>query len=167
MVDAGILGEDEPVELLDGVLVEVSPQGPIHANATALLADRLRTVYPGPGRVREEKPIAASTFSLPEPDIAVVRGFGGAYGTRHPAGSDAVLVVELAWSSQNEDRRKAATYAAASVPVYWLVDLKDRRLEVRTDPRGGAYSSTHLLAEADIASLPEVGVRWLVRDLLP
>lgn len=167
MVDAGILGEDEPVELLDGVLVEMSPQGPIHAGSITAVAERLRGVYAGRASVREDKPVTAGPYSLPEPDIAVVRGRVGDYFTAHPSGADVVLAVELAWSSHAEDRRKAAIYAAAFVPVYWLVDLKDRRVEVRTNPQGGAYTSTQILAETDVVSLPELDVRWSVRDLLP
>ncbi len=167
MVDAGILGKNEPVELLDGVLVEMSPQGPIHAASISGVADRLRTAYAGRATVREEKPLAAGPYSLPEPDIAVVRGRPGDYMTGHPGSPDVIVAIELAWSSQNEDRRKAAVYAAAGVAVYWLVDLKDRRLEVRTNPLDGAYTSTQVLAETDVVSVPELDVRWSVRDLLP
>jgi Uma2 family endonuclease len=165
MAAAGIIGEDEPVELLEGVLVEMSPQGPIHSESTARLADRLRAAYAGRARVREEKPLAASVYSLPEPDIAVVRD--GSYLAHHPGGADAILVIELAWSSQAEDRSKAAIYAAAQVPVYWLVDLVNRKVEVRTQAEPGGYGSIDVLGEADLISLPELGERWPVRDLLP
>src|SRR5882724_4542200 len=112
MVDAGILRKDEPVELLDGVLVEMSPQGPEHAVSTRRLVKRLRTVYVEGAEVLEEKPLAANKHDLPEPDVTVVRSRSDDYLKSHPTGRDAILVVELAWSSQSEDRRKAATYAA-------------------------------------------------------
>src|SRR5450432_1956117 len=167
MVAAGIVAEDEPVELLDGVLIETSPQGPVHSEAKANLADRLRVAYAGRARVREEKPLSAGKHSLPEPDIAVVRGQTGTYATRHPTGEDTILVVELAWTSQEEDRRKAAIYAAANVPAYWLLDLKARKLELPTAAEGGAYRTVQVLAEGDFVSLPELAERWSVRDLLP
>jgi Uma2 family endonuclease len=167
MVDAGIVGEDEPVELLDGLLVEMSPQGPVHAAATTNLADRLRAAYVGRARIREEKPLAAGTYDLPEPDIAVVGGQTWAYATRHPCGTDALLIVELAWSSQPEDRRKASVYAAAGVHDYWILDLAARKLEVHTRPEGAVYRATQILGENDFVSPPELTVRWLVRDLLP
>jgi Uma2 family endonuclease len=166
MVDTGILRKDEPVELLDGVLVVMSSQGPAHAEATANLADRLRVAYAGRAKVREEKPLFAGEYSLPEPDIAVVRGQIGTYASRHPNGSDAILVVELAWSSQAEDRRKASVYAAAGVHDYWILDLAARTLEVHTRPEGAVYRVTQILAESDFVSPPELGARWLVRDLL-
>lgn len=169
MVDAGILGEDEHVELLDGTLVEMSPQGPEHADAIANLSDRLRAAYPGMRRIRPQLPIAIDTYSLPEPDLAVVRGQPGTYAHRHPTGPETILVIELAWSSQRENRRKASIYAAGGVEVYWLLDLAARKLEVRTTPVDGAYQVTRILAEDDVVELPESpsDVRWIVRDLLP
>src|SRR5258706_3897541 len=83
MVDVGILDEDEHVQLLDGVLVAMSPEGPEHVYTMAKLADRLRAVYPGPARVREAHPVTIGAYSLPEPDIAVVRGQIDTYAHRH------------------------------------------------------------------------------------
>jgi Uma2 family endonuclease len=167
MVEAGIVGEDEHVELLDGALVEMSPQGPEHADAIANVSDRLRVAYPDPRRIREEKPLAIDDHSLPEPDLAVVRGRPGTFAHRHPTGAETVLVVELAWSSQKDDRRKASVYAAGGVEIYWLLDLAARKLEVRTTPVDGAYQVTRILGEDDAVELPESDVRWTVRDLLP
>jgi len=167
MVELGIVGEDEHVELLDGALVEMSPQGPEHANAIAMFSDRLRAAYAGRARVREEKPLAIGAYSLPEPDLAVVRGQAGAYARRHPSGAEAALVIEMAWSSQRDDKRKASIYAVGGVPVYWLVDLAARRLELRTNPENGAYQVTRILGEDDLVELPESGERWTVRDILP
>ena len=134
---------------------------------TTRLADRLHGAYVGRAHVREGKPLAAGTHSLPEPDIAVVRGDVGAYAERHPTGADALLVVELAWFSQEEDRRKAHVYAAAGVFVYWLVDLAARKLELRVKPEAGAYRVVEILGEDDVIPLPKLGEEWSVRDLLP
>jgi Uma2 family endonuclease len=112
MVELGILGEDEHLELLDGALVEMSPKGPEHDSTTANLADRLRGAYPGAGRVREEKSLAIDPYNLPEPDIVVLGSDSSAYVRRHPSGPETLLVVELSWSSQRRDRRKASIYAA-------------------------------------------------------
>jgi Uma2 family endonuclease len=168
MVEAGIVGEDEHLELLDGALVEMSPQGRGHVIALTKLARKLEGAYTPAAHVLEEKPLAASRHDLPEPDIAVYRGRLDDY-PRHPTGPDAILVVELAWSSQRIDRRKASVYAAGGVEAYWLVDLKARRLEVRTTPVDGAYQVTRILDENDVVELPELhpDVRWTVRDLLP
>jgi Uma2 family endonuclease len=154
------------VELLGGALVEMSQQGPEQAYATTKLSDRLRAAYRGHFQVREEKPLAAGEHDLPDPDVAVFRGGDADYWSRHPGGRDSILVAELAWSSQSIDRRKAPIYAAAGVPVYWLVDLAARRLELRTTPVDGAYQVTHVLGEDDVVELPESTERWTVRELL-
>jgi Uma2 family endonuclease len=167
MVEAGILDEDEPVELLDGVLVEMTRQGPKHSSGVGRLADRLRRVYEGRALVREEKPILASAYSLPEPDISIVRGSYDDYAERHPTGADTLLVVKVALSSHAADRRKASIYAAAGVPAYWLIDLATRQLELRVMPRDGAYAITRVFGEDETVSLPELDLDWLVRDLLP
>jgi Uma2 family endonuclease len=167
MVEVGIVGEDEHVELLDGALVEMSPQGPRHAVATRRLANRLRRAFTEGFQVLEEKPLAASEHDLPEPDVAVVRNRSDDYLQSHPTGVDAILVVELALSSQRIDRRKASIYAAGGVEVYWLVDLAARRLELRTTPVGGVYQVTRILGEDDVVELPQSTERWIVRDLLP
>jgi Uma2 family endonuclease len=93
---------------------------------------------------------------------------------RHPKGKEAVLVVEIGFSSQKLDRAKAAIYARAGVEVYWVLDLAARRLEVRTDPRSdGSYAVTTVLEGRDAVSLPglqsKVGTARKVRvsSLLP
>jgi len=166
MVDAGILGEHEPVELLDGVLVEMSPQGQKHVVATTRLAERLRGIYAQTAQVLEEKPLATGPHDLPEPDVSVVRGRIEDY-SELPTGLDAILVAEVCWSSQRIDRRKASVYALGGVEVYWLVDLAARTLELRTMPVDGAYQVTRILSEDDVVELPQSGERRTVHDLLP
>jgi Uma2 family endonuclease len=117
--------------------------------------------------VREEKPLATGQHNLPEPDIAVVQLRADEYSTSHPTGREAVLVVELAYSSQHSDRRKASIYAAGSVRTLWLLDLVARRLEVRTIPEDGAYQIVQILGEDDAVALPESSERWVVRSLFP
>lgn len=167
MVEEGILLEDERVELLEGVLVEMSPQGPEHAFSTGSLGERLQALYSPEGFVREEKPLRASATSLPEPDVAVIRGSRRDYVGRHPDGRDALLVVEVAATSQDADRRKAALYAAAGVPVYWIVDLEGRRLTTHAGPSGEEYALVRILGEEDEVELPDGRGSWRVGSLLP
>lgn len=168
MVEAGIIGEDEPLELMRGELIVVTPQGPQHSYTTGKVADALREAYRGIAFVREEKPLATSETSLPEPDIAVIRGRRDGFARRHPGGSDALLVVETAITSQKTDHEKATEYAASGVPVYWLLDVPARRLEVHREPQpDGRYRVVHVLAPTDEVEVPEAHVRWRVEDLLP
>ncbi|MCB9536958.1 MAG: Uma2 family endonuclease [Myxococcales bacterium] len=166
MIDAGILGEDEPLELIDGELIYVSPQGPPHASLTNNIRDDLFLAYGAGAHVREAKPIIAGDDSLPEPDVAVFRGHRDDYAGRHPRGDECLLAVEVAHTSHSADRAKAAVYAAAGVPVYWLVDLPARRLEVHGEPRpDGRYALVRVLAGDDRVSLPGLDVTWRVGDL--
>jgi Uma2 family endonuclease len=166
MVEVGILREDEPLELIGGRLIVVPPQGPEHAVANTDLRDRLLVVYRDLGHVREEKPLRVSDTSLPEPDLAVVRGAVRDYAKTHPQGPQAILVIETAMTSQRADHQKAAEYARGGVPVYWLVDLAARRLEVHTEPQpDGRYRLVGVLGEDDEVELPETDVRWHVGSL--
>ncbi len=168
MVEVGVLGEDEPVELLDGRLVLVSPQGPPHRYALETLADRLREIAGDRAIVMEEKPLVAGEHALPEPDVALVRGRRSDYRERHPRTDECELVVEAAHRSQAKDRSKAETYAAHGVPVFWLLDIVARRLEVHSGPSDdGRYASVRLLGELDEVLVPGRALRWRVADLLP
>lgn len=140
MVDAGILGEDEPVELLHGVLTAVSPKSPAHeAIKMRLIAWLAAVVADGDVAVRIEAPMAVpDQTSLPEPDLAVVAP--GDYLDGHPA--SALLVVEVAVSSLPVDTRiKAPLFAAADVPEYWVVDVAGRCVRTFTSPQDGAYTT--------------------------
>lgn len=167
MVEAGVLAEDEPVELLDGRLVVMTPQGPPHSATITRLQARLHDAYGDRFLVRTQLPLDAGEHDLPEPDLAIVRPDETAYMTRHPTGRDAVLVVEVALTSQAVDRAKARLYARAGVAVYWLLDLEARRLEVRTDPAHDGYEVTTVLAPNRSVDLPESHEQWTVASLLP
>jgi Uma2 family endonuclease len=141
LVESGLLA-DEPVELLEGALVEVMTEGPRHAWLVIELADALRALVPAHLRVRESHPLAAGDASEPEPDIAVVPA--GSYGRdRHPA--EAVLVVEVAETSRTKDlHAKARIYAAAGVPVYWVVDLTLDVVHVHRGPGATGYAKVDI-----------------------
>jgi Uma2 family endonuclease len=166
MVEAGILAEDERVELIEGRLVIVSPQGPPHASLVGALADRLRSAYGAGYAVREEKPIEL-VDSLPEPDVAVVRGSQADYASRHPAAGDVLLAVEVAVTSQAVDREKTRVYARSAVATVWVIDVPARRVEVYGDPQpDGRYRVVQVLGEDDVVAAPGVAARWRVGELL-
>ncbi len=136
MVELGLFGE-EHVELLYGSLVEMSPQGPSHADITARLASLLTLALGEPALVRTHSALALTDDSEPEPDVAVVAP--GRYSAQHP--STALLVVEVSDSSVRKDRGvKADLYAAAGIAEYWLVNLVDRVVEGHRTPVGGRYT---------------------------
>ena len=167
MTADGILHEDEPVQLLDGELIVVSPQDPSHAACVAELTARLAEAY-GRGRhVRCQLPLEATPDSLPEPDVAVVAGQPLDYRGRHPAGRDVCLIVEVARTSQELDHRKAAIYSRGGVPVYWLVDLLARTVAVFSEPtERGTFERQKILAVSQQIELPGLDIRWAVSDVV-
>jgi Uma2 family endonuclease len=137
LVERGLL-DDSRVELLLGTLVDMTPQGPLHASAVRFLAERFIRALPGSVQTRVQSPLALSDDSEPEPDIAVVPA--GDYRESHPG--RAVLVVEVSDTSLDKDRGvKTALYATAGIPEFWLVNLPDRVVEVHRQPSAGRYSA--------------------------
>ncbi len=128
---------DERVELLGGVIVEVSPQEPRHAAVIQRLDRAFQLAVGDRAQVRTQLPLAISNDSLPEPDLALV--IPGRFDDAHP--STASLVVEVANRSVRKDRRiKAELYAAAGIAEYWLVNLQDDVIEVFSEPSGATYA---------------------------
>lgn len=139
MVDAGILGEDDRVELLNGQLSEKSPMSPEHAQIVRWLTTRLiRAIDPGVADVGAQLPLRLPPLSMPEPDIAIIPA--GNYAHAHP--TDAFLVIEIAVSSLRLDLgTKAELYAAAGLPEYWVLDLPARTAHIHHSPTGTGYAS--------------------------
>lgn len=174
LIEAGVFGPGEPLELLGGELMVSEPQGSAHYTAIGLVEDALRAAL-GPGwLVRSQGPIALDEDSEPEPDIAVIRGARRDYSQEHP--SRPALVVEVAESSLALDREyKGSLYAGAGIADYWILNLVERALEVYREPIadpatrfGWRYASTEVLAPGSSAApLAAPASRISVSDLLP
>jgi Uma2 family endonuclease len=151
------------------VIVAMAPQGPRHSGVVELVAETLRAALGARARVRTGHPFDASEWSVPEPDVAVVSGTPRDYLDRHP--SSAHLVVEVAASSLPQDRlTKAPIYAAAGVPEYWIVNLRQEQVEVyrSPDPAARRYTIVEIARRGGriaLAGLADVIVA--VTDLLP
>jgi Uma2 family endonuclease len=169
LVDEGALHPDDRVELLEGVVVGMAPQAPRHASATRRADRTLRDAIGRRAVVSVQAPLVVGPYSVPEPDVAVVPGHEADYDDAHP--TTALLVVEVADSSLIQDRlTKAAIYAAANIPEYWIVNLRDDRVEVfrSPDPAGRRYREIGAAGRderIDLAALP--GATVAVGDLLP
>lgn len=166
MLEVGILAEDEHVELLDGELVVVTPQGPAHSSLAVVIRRLLEKAYGDGFHVRDHSPFLVSQRTLPEPDVSVIRGEPADYLDALPTVGDAVLLVEVAVTSRALDRRKARYYAEAGVPAYWLVDVPQRRVEVRERPEDGEYRLMRVADFGETLALPELGEPLEVRALL-
>jgi Uma2 family endonuclease len=169
MAQAGLF-EGRHVELLDGELYEVT-KNPPHNYAVDALAEALRRILPADRyRVREEKSIEPWESWGPEPDIAVVHGPKERYAGRHPRPDDTVLLAEVCDASEQDRTRKLTGYAAAGVPVYWILDLNSRHLEVYSQPASGTYPPPVIVAEsgsADVTIDGQVVGQIAVAELLP
>ena len=154
LVDTGVLHPDDRVELLEGVIVAVAPQNPPHASAVGLLHEVIRDVVRSRAVVRVQVPLVLGRRSAPEPDVAVVPGKLSDYYRVHPR--TAWLVIEVADRSLPQDRlTKARTYAAAGIPEYWIVNLRDDCVEVYRDPdaQAAAYRSRHVARRGEAIAL--------------
>lgn len=136
LVELGYL-VGEPIELLRGMLVEMSPQGDAHGGVTEWIAQWFsRTLPMEEYRVRSQLPFAATDDSEPEPDLLVARR--STNGPGHP--TNALLVVEISYSSLHKDGGvKPGIYAEAGVPEYWIIDVDSERVAVYTEPSGREY----------------------------
>ena len=169
-----VLPEGPGYELLEGQVVRKMPQDPPHATSTTRVRKRVEPLLPAGVTGRSQLPVTIGD-SEPEPDFAVARGTDDDYTGRHPAPADVLLVVEVADSSRLSDRRdKGRLYAAAGLPVYWVVNIPDRQVEVYTDPQPAAdppgYAARADFKPGDAVQLTLDGVAVgsvPVADLLP
>jgi Uma2 family endonuclease len=141
MIETGILDENDKVELIEGLILEMSPIGSPHSYTVDELYSAIGNVLPPGWKVYIQRPVTLATGE-PEPDNSVVRGGSADYKLRHPGPADIGLLIEVAESSLEFDRQvKLRTYAAAGIPEYWIVNLRDRQVETHRDPRAATESS--------------------------
>ena len=151
IIRAGILTKDDPIELLEGWLIQKMPKNPRHRAATKLTRDALEAIVPRGWYVDSQEPITLSD-SEPEPDVIIVRGDTRDYLDRHPGVADLGLVVEIADSTLERVRAalrmqhrslKQRLYARAGISVYWIVNLSQQQLEVYTQPNNSTETPTY------------------------
>jgi Uma2 family endonuclease len=164
LVEMGVFAK-ERIELVYGLLVTMSPQKAPHAYPLRKLTRLLVSAIGDRAEVQVQSPLAVSEDSEPEPDLAVVPP--GDYRTEHP--TTAHLVVEVADSSLRSDRLiKGRLYAEVGIPEYWIIDVRELRVERYLEPRGSAYAemTTHGAGERlTLSRFPDVSV--LLDEILP
>lgn len=168
LIDEGVLGEDDHVELLEGVIVAGEPQNPPHASGVWRTQRLLERALGDRAIVRVQLDYVAGRRSVPEPDIAVVPFVPDGYASEHP--SRAHVVFEVADSSLLQDLlTKGPIYAKNGVPQYVLVNLRDRCVENHTAPSAPRrrYLERTILAAGEqlrLVAFPDVSIA--VDDLL-
>jgi Uma2 family endonuclease len=145
MIDQGVLAPTDRVELIEGVIVQMSPHSSEHARVLSALLKAFRALG-AEWAVRCQLPLTLAR-SEPEPDLVVCPQPLEDAASRHP--TTASLVVEVAVSSLELDRAKAEVYAEAGIAEYWIVDIAGRRIEVHREPRGAAYAVVSTGAAGD------------------
>jgi Uma2 family endonuclease len=157
MIAAGIFDEDDAVELLEGQIVNKMPKSRAHSIVTNLIIQALQQLIAASHHIESQEPITLET-SEPEPDVVVLRGQILDY-QEHPQAQDVSLLVEVSDSSLQRDQTwKKQVYAEAEIPVYWIVNLPDRQIEVYSDPTGPSHNPNYrqLLSYGESDEIPVV-----------
>ncbi len=162
MIEAGILDEDDRVELLEGKVVCMSPQIPFHAASVQRSSRLLFKLLSDRAEIRVQLPVILGNDSEPEPDIAVVRFDAHEYSFRHPEASDIYLLIEVTDSTIAKDRnQKVRIYAKNQVLEYWILDLQKRQVYVFRQQEEGSYREKLILSSSDniaIQAFPDAAI---------
>ena len=166
--EAGILGPEDRVELIDGEIVKKSPIGPLHAAVVERLRDLLSERLRGQATIRSQNPIRLSNASEPEPDMAVVQLRADAYASAHPTPADVLLLIEASDSTLAYDRDvKLPRYAAAGIPELWIVDLEHQQVEQHYGPAGDQYRTKQTWAHGQAIPCQSIaGLTLQIDELL-
>jgi Uma2 family endonuclease len=169
LAEEGTITPADRVELIDGVVVAMSPQNPPHAAATSRAARVLSRLLGERAAIRVQMPLVLGQYFVPEPDLVVAPGSESAYDLVHP--TSALLVIEVADTSLAQDRlSKIPLYAAAAVPEVWLIDLRNDCVQVfrEPQPRARRYRSVRKISRSGRIAPVMLGVGSLrVDELLP
>ncbi|HYC54331.1 MAG TPA: Uma2 family endonuclease [Candidatus Binatia bacterium] len=169
LAERGMIRADDHVELLEGLIVASPPQSALHASVTMCVDQALRKAIGDRASIRVQMPLVLGPRSAPEPDLAMVEGRPADYRDHHPGG--ALLVVEIADSSLPHDRlSKSRIYARAKVREYWILNLRERVLEVHRAPDAAAasYRAVITFESGDVVELSALpGASVPVADLFP
>ena len=160
MLEAGILTEDDRVELIAGEIIKMSPIGDLQAACVIRLTTLFTRLVGVAALVSVQNPVRLNDYSEPQPDLALLKSRKDYYAQAKPTPADVLLIVEVADSSIDYDRRvKMPLYARALIPVVWLVDLNAEAIEVYSQPANGAYQVLQTAHRGDrltLASLPDL-----------
>jgi len=162
MGEAGILTEDDRVELIEGELIAMSPIGSDHSGTVNSLTRLLVLAVGDRGVVAVQNPVRLDDYSEPQPDFAVLKPRADDYRRATPVPADVLLIVEVADSSLAYDRTvKRALYASHGIPEFWIVNLGAGAVEVHRQPRGAQYESVSRVGRGGMlepALLPGIAI---------
>jgi Uma2 family endonuclease len=158
MGEVGILHEDEPIELIEGQLIVMSPISGPHAATNNILNELFILGVDRRSVVSPRNPVQLDRHNDPQPDLALLKPRDDDYFAHRPRPDDVLLIVEIADASLRYDREvKLPLYARHGVPEVWIVDLPGRLVEVHREPGGDRYASVSRIERGE----------WLEPALLP
>jgi Uma2 family endonuclease len=168
MAEAGILSEDDRVELIDGEIVKMSPIGSCHVACVNRLTAVLTSKIGGAAIVSVQNPFAVDEYSEPQPDIVILKPSEDFYAHSLPTAQDVLLIIEVADTSLSYDRNvKVPAYARAGVPEAWIADLAGDGIEAYSDPVGGVYRKVAWASRGQILRPKQIpGLGLSVDDIL-
>jgi Uma2 family endonuclease len=163
MADAGILTEDDRVELIEGEIVQMAAIGSHHAACVDRLNRMLVQQAGEAAVVRVQNPVRLSDLTEPQPDFALLRARDDFYAARHPGPADTLLVIEVSHTTLGYDREiKLPLYALAGIPEVWIVNVEDGEVEVYRDPAGPQYRHRETVRPGAVLrpiAMPSVAVK--------
>jgi Uma2 family endonuclease len=155
MLKAGILGEDDRVELINGKIIAMMPIGPWHASSSARLNHVLNRLYGERALVVVGNPVGLGDRSEPQPDITVLQPRADYYAASHPEPKDVLLLIEISDSTLNYDlNKKRDLYAFHGIPEFWVVDGRRRCVHVFKAPVNGKFNKSEVLNTGTSLVLP-------------
>jgi Uma2 family endonuclease len=147
---AGIFHADVRLELIEGEIYEMSPIGSPHAACVKRLSALLNRLFGRKLIIGTQDPVRLNDFSEPQPDIALLRWRDDFYNNAHPTPSDVLLIIEVADTTLETDRKvKIPLYAKAGIPEAWVVNLSEECIELYAEPIGGAYQISKRFARGE------------------
>jgi Uma2 family endonuclease len=154
ITEAGALEDPSRVELIDGYMVDKMAKNAGHSYSTKETLKALESRLPAGWTSRKEEPVRIPPYDEPEPDIAIVRGTDADYEFRPPRAADVALLVEVSEATLSQDRgKKLLSYAKARIPVYWIINLVNRQVEVYSRPGKTGYRSRQIFVSGEQAPL--------------
>jgi Uma2 family endonuclease len=150
MAQAGILGEDDRIELIEGEIIEMSPIGTWHAGISIRLNELFMRTFGNDALVSVQNPIQLSDDTEPQPDVTLLRRRNDYYASHRPDSEDVLLVVEIADTSVAYDRQvKSRLYAQSGIAEYWLIDLNAETVTEYRDAGPDGYGITRVLRRGE------------------
>jgi Uma2 family endonuclease len=171
LIASGFFTKRDDVQLINGYVVTRMAESPMHGAVLETVRIAIGAILLATWHTRSQNGLRIpAQVSIPRPDLAVVRGVPRDYLARYPEPADTALVVEVSYTSLDQDRALADIYGKAGIPIYWIVNVDDGQVEVYSDPGPTGYQSHEVLAPGHVLHVVVDGVEIgeiPVADILP